>query len=167
MHVPEHHKEIVKYLRERTSEGAKVFEYHDDHGKRRIHVASFGKKADKLISTVGACDKSYGNPPAHYEFAAFGSTEWLPNALVSSVYWLASRSIDEWPLVCEDVVRQNVRSPYRHMAYLPSAAAFQPPSANFSIRWLLGVPIRDSEISWDIEALNERARNIYPSWLLG
>ena len=106
---PKHHKEIAKFLAEKTDGQPSVHEYRDDNGRRPLPVGCFGL----LYSTIGACDTPQNIPSGCFEFVAFGKSKWLPNAVVSSIYWLKGRTISEWPVVCEDAVKQNVKSKYR------------------------------------------------------
>lgn len=162
--VPNHHKEIVRHLQERFSGSAQVFVYRDDNGKRPVPIAQYGDGSDRFYSTIGICDAALQIPLGRFEFAALGKLSWLPNALASSVYWLKDRRLAEWPLVCEDVVKTNVRSTYRHMAYVPSEHSFLVSSAG-AVRWLLGVPIKDSEIGLDVDTVISKINAVYPKWL--
>lgn len=164
MSVPSHRKEIVKYLRGLMPSHFRAFKYGDNSGAPTVMIAEFGMEASPLFSTVGLCDESLQIPAQRVEFAALGKYEWLPNALASSVFWLHGRKIESWPLVCEDVVKDNVRSTYRHMAYVPSNHSWAVPGGG-AISWLLGFPIRDAEIGLQLPEALERARAIYPNWL--
>lgn len=164
MKPAEHHKEMVSHLRTRAAGHFSAAVYRDDHGHRPVMVAEFGPERSRLYSTVGVCDRRLALPSGRYEFAACGQASWLPNALVSSVYWLSERSVENWPLVCEDVVRHNARSPYRHMAYVPSRARVEV-SGGAPIALLLGVPIKDKEITLTLEDATERTMALFPSWL--
>ena len=64
-------------------------------------------------------------PTGNFELAAYGTNKWLPNAVVSSIYWLRERACSDWPLICEDVVKDNAKSSYRYMAYVPSPFTLQ------------------------------------------
>jgi hypothetical protein len=163
--VPKHHKEVAAFLLERRGGEGSVIAYRDNSGKRPIAIGSYGSTKALLHSTIGACDLKLKLPAGHYEFAAFGRHEWLPNALASSIYWLRDREVSEWPLVCEDVVRHNVKSPYRHMAYAPSTRSLELSNGK-CVQWLLGVPITDTEISITLDEALERITWAYPGWLL-
>jgi hypothetical protein len=161
--VPTHHKEIARHLQERFSGRAQTYVYRDDNGKRPVPIAQYGERDERFYSTIGVCDATLGIPSGRFEFAAVGNLPWLPNTLVSSVYWLRDRHLAEWPLVCEDVIRNNVRSTYRHMAYVPSKHSFLVSSGE-TVRWLLGVPIKDSEIGLDIAMAMSKIDAVYPRW---
>jgi len=163
--IPEDHKQIFKYLLKSFGEPAKVIVYRDNQGKRPIDIGEFGS-GKRFYSTIGICEKPLKLPSGHFEFAAIGKTSWLPNALASSIYWLRDRSVRQWPVVCEDVIRHNVKSRYRHMAYVSSSIAYELPSG-LKLRWLLGVPITDTEISLEAGEVTEKAQKLYPKWLLG
>lgn len=158
---PNHHKEIAKFLAEQIDGQPSVHEYRDDNGNRPLPVGCFG---GRFYSTIGSCDTPQNIPPGCFEFAAFGKNQWLPNAIVSSIYWLKGRAIPEWPLVCEDAVKQNVKSKYRHMAFVPSPLKL-PLSTGQSIQWLLGVPITDSEVGASKETIEQKVKDLYPGWL--
>src|SRR5690606_37587013 len=130
-----------------------------------VVVGTFGADARRLHSTIGIFEETLPVPPGTYELAAFGSDAWLPNALASSIYWLKGRETEAWPLVCENVVRQNARSRFRHMAYAPSRYAHEL-APGVVVRWLLGVPISDKDIGISHVELSMRATKIYPSWLV-
>lgn len=157
---PNHHKEIAKFLAEQTKGQPSVHEYRDDNGKRPLPVGCFGS----LYSTIGGCDTPQNIPSGCFEFAAFGKNKWLPNALVSSIYWFKGRTISAWPVVCEDAVKQNVKSKYRHMAFVPSPFKLEL-STGEGIQWLLGVPITDAEICSSKETIENKAKDLYPEWL--
>jgi hypothetical protein len=161
---PEHHKEIARHLRERFGGSAKVAAYRDDDGKRPIVIGEFGEGKNRAYSTIGLLDDKKSIPEGGFEFAAFGSQPWLPNALVSSIYWLRNRGIEGFPLFCEDAIKINTRSPYRHMAFVPSAYSLRLTNEKMA-RWLLGIPLRDSEISLSSEEIEARVRMIFPNWL--
>jgi hypothetical protein len=158
---PNHHKEIARFLAENTEGNPSVHEYRDNEGNRPIPVGCFG---GSLFSTIGGCDTSHNIPSGCFEFAAFGKSDWLPNAVVSSIYWLKGRAFSHWPLVCEDAVKQNTKSKYRHMAFIPSSSSLAI-STGQKVQWLLGVPITDSEIGANLETIKQKAKEIYPRWL--
>jgi hypothetical protein len=162
---PATHKLLVTHLRDRVGGEFRVVVYRDNNGKQPIPVGTFGAGTSCLHSTIGAFEQRLPVPPGAYELAACGPQPWLPNALASSIYWLKGRSIDEWPLVCEDVVRHNARSRFRHMAYVPSSYAIEV-APGMSVRWLLGVPISDKDIGVSNGDVTMRVAEIYPSWLL-
>ena len=164
MSIAPHHKELAKHLRSLT-DSATVSAYRDDNGMRAIDVGTFETQGKFLYSTFGVCDKTLSIPSGCFEFAAFGTLPWLPNAIVSSVYWLEGRSFESWPLVCEDVVRPNAQSTYRHMAYSPSTMSHVLSSGQ-TIQWLLGLPITDNEISITHDQLLSCIGDTYPKWLL-
>lgn len=164
MSIPNHHKEIVKYLRELAPGHFRAINYGDNSGKRTVMVAEFGKEVSPLLTTVGLCDESMPIPAKRVELAAIGKHPWLPNAVASSVFWLHGRNIESWPLVCEDVVKDNVKSTYRHMAYVPSNH-YCAVSKGDPISWLLGFPITDKDIGLQLSEALERAKSIYPQWL--
>jgi hypothetical protein len=66
-------------------------------------------------------------------------------------------------LVCEDAVKRNAKSTYRHMAFVPSDYKLKV-STGQHIQWLLGIPITDYDISISFEECLERAKSIYPDW---
>ena len=159
--LPNHHKEIARFLKEQISGQPKIHEYRDDNGHRPVDVGCFG---GSFFSTIGACDTTQNIPSGCFEFAASGNSKWLPNAIVSSIYWLKSRTFSQWPLVCEDAVKQNVKSKYRHMAYIPSPFTLALSSGQ-NLQWLLGVPVTDLEINLSAGAVEQKARKLYPQWL--
>ncbi|MBK6907587.1 MAG: hypothetical protein IPH08_11120 [Rhodocyclaceae bacterium] len=108
---PEHHKAIVHHLRDRFSSRGKVFAYRDNNGKLPMLIAEFDCEAGRFYSTIGICDRKLPIPSGVHELAAIGKPPWLPNAVASSIYYLRGRSFDEWPLVCEDVVKSNAKVP--------------------------------------------------------
>ncbi len=138
--------------------------FRDNNGHDPIAIGEFGSGKKRFYSTIGASDLQLGLPAGHYEFAACGALKWLPNTLASSIYWMNDRSFSEWPLVCEDVVKHNARSTYRHMAYTPSVYKLTV-STRQEIQWLLGVPISDKEIGLSLEEVSAKARSTYPEWL--
>ncbi len=164
MPIPDHHKNLAKHLRERFAGPATVVVYRDNQGNRPIPIGEFGSGKDRFLSTIGVCDIALSIPGGRYEFAAMGKSAWLPNAIASSIYWLEDREIDGWPLVCEDVIRQNAVSTYRHMVYVPSGYACRLP-AGPAVRWLLGAPIKDSEIALGFDEAAQKAGALFPSWL--
>jgi hypothetical protein len=160
---PVTHKLLAAHLRDRVGD-ASVFVYRDNYGKRPVPVGTFGTGKSRLHSTIGIFEQCLPIPSGAYELAAFGSQLWLPNALASSVYWLKGRDTGAWPLVCEDVVGENARSRFRHMAYAPSRYALEV-AAGVSVRWLLGVPISDKDVGISHVEVDIRATEIYPPWL--
>ena len=158
---PSHHKELANFLKENFDGNPSVAAYRDNNGNRPIPIGQFG---GDFFSTIGVCDMGLSLPAGSFEFAGSGSNEWLPNALASSIYWLTERACDKWPLVCEDVVKDNAKSTYRHMAYVPSPFAFKL-STGQMVKWLLGVTITDTEISISEQAVLEKAQKTYPGWL--
>jgi len=162
---PETHKLLVSHLRECVSGEWSVVAYGDNQGRRRTLVGAFGSGKKRFYSTVGVFEKHLPVPWGSFELAAFGSQTWLPNSLASSLYWLEGRSIDAWPLVCEDVIRHNAASRYRHIAYVPSGHRLEVAPGR-SMQWLLGVPLSDKEIGLTNEDAGARAAKIYPDWLV-
>ena len=161
--IPEHHKNLAKHLRERFGEPASIVVYRDEHGTSPVPIGHFGPPKNCFFSTIGICDMLLGVPKGQYELAASGHLTWLPNAIASSIYWLRDRECQDWPLVCEDVVKHNATSTYRHLGYVPSVYTYQAPLGP-AVKWLLGVPLRDSEISLDLKECIQKARRRYPSW---
>ena len=104
---PNHHKEVANFLREKIEGRASVIEYRDDNDSRPIPIGQFG---NDFHSTIGAFDMALNLPSGNFEFAAAGNNEWLPNSVVTSIYWLSEREWYRWPLVCEDAVKNNARS---------------------------------------------------------
>lgn len=162
--VPQHHKDIFRHLGAKFPPPADVFTYLNNQNKCPIPIAHYGATGNRFYSTIGVCDMTLPIPAGRFEFAAFGKLSWLPNALASSIYWLKGRRVKDWPLVCEDVVKHNTKSTYRHMAYVPSQYSFSP-SAKGAVHWLLGVPITDSEISLDFEEALAKSIKAFPKWL--
>ena len=158
---PAHHKEIAVLLRDRVSDDARVTAYRNNQGKNPIPIGQFGKH---FFSTIGVSDKALPIPAGSFEFAAIGKASWLPNAIASSIYWLRDRECDDWPLVCEDVVRHNAKSTYRHMAFVPSDYCHRLSNGS-EVRWLLGIPLSDAEIGISKDSLNGKAKKQYPGWL--
>ncbi|WMS86583.1 hypothetical protein [Pleionea litopenaei] len=158
---PSHHKELANFLKENTEGNPSVTAYRDNNGNRPIPIGQFG---GDFFSTIGAFDMGLSLPEGNFEFAVSGTNEWLPNSLASSIYWLTERTCDEWPLVCEDVVKVNAKSTYRHMAYVPSPFTFKL-STGQMVKWLLGMPITDTEISFSEQAVLDKARKTYSGWL--
>lgn len=164
--VAAHHKAIAKHLHEQFGEPASVANYRDDYRQRPIAIGAFGPAKSRFFSTIGICDRSFKIPTGRFEFAAAGALDWLPNALASSVYWLDDRHIEEWPLVCEDVVKANVKSTYRHMGYFPSIYQFAV-KEGAPVQWLLGVPLKDSEVGLNAAEIKKKVVDVYPGWLWG
>lgn len=164
MAPPEHHREVAGFLKSKIEGEAKVTAYRDNNEANPIPIGEFGSSINKLFSTIGAFDMHLKLPPGNYEFASYGNLEWLPNVLASSIFWLKERSFGEWPLICEDVVKHNTKSTYRHMAYIPSVFKLNV-STSQEIQWLLGVPITDKEISISASKILEKAKSVYPEWL--
>jgi hypothetical protein len=162
---PATHKLLVAHLRDRVGGQFKVVAYRDNDGKQPIPVGTFGEGSSCLHSTIGMFDQSLSVPSGAYELAAAGSQTWLPNALASSIYWLKGRRIEAWPLVCEDVIRHNARSRFRHMAYVPSSYALEVEPGLF-VRWLLGIPISDEDIGVSNAEVSVRTALVYPAWLV-
>ncbi|HHF3233056.1 TPA: hypothetical protein ACPJ2O_004671 [Vibrio diabolicus] len=159
---PVHHKEMAVFLRSSFDGEVSVTNYRDNIGNRPIPIGKFGH----FFSTIGASDMSLNLPKGNFELSVFGSDEWLPNAITSSVYWLQSHSCDDWPLVCEDVVKDNVRhSQYRHMAFIPSDLRLEVSTGNV-VCWLVGFPIPERDISISMKEAVKIASELYPSWLL-
>ncbi len=164
MSIAAHHKEIAKHLRKQFGEPASVANYRDDYGQRSIAIGAFGPAKSRFYSTIGICDRSFGIPSGRFEFAAAGALDWLPNALASSVYWLDDRHVEEWPLVCEDVVMAKVKRTYRHMGYFPSIYQYAVPEGA-PVQWLLGVPLKDSEVGLSAAGIMRKIADVYPGWL--
>lgn len=164
MPPPEQHKEVARYLKAQIGGDVAVSAFRDSNGKRPIPIGQYGSSRGAFYSTIGAFDLPKSLPAGDFEFAAVGSWSWLPNAIASSIYWLSERSCEVWPLVCEDVVHDNARSMYRHMAYIPSPTTFHL-SDGRSIRWLLGVPITDRQIAIEEHDVFREAQSRYPAWL--
>lgn len=158
---PNHHKEIARFLAEKNKGCPSIHEYRDDNGNRPLLVGCFG---GSFFSSIGECDAKHSIPPGCFEFAAFGKSNWLPNAVVTSIYWLRDRTFSDWPLICEDAVRKNAKNNYRHMAFVPSAFKLTL-STGQTVQWLLGVPVTDSEISANKEVIEQKAKEIFPEWL--
>jgi hypothetical protein len=161
---PIHHKELVQFLKGKCEGAVSVHLYWDEYETRSIPIAAIESSKETLYSTLGVCDKKLAAPTGHYEFASIGNLPWLPNVLASSLFWFEERSCEDWPLICEDVVKLNARSTYRHMMFVPSEYAFVS-SAGFSIRWLLGIPVKDSELQFSAIEAYSRAKESYPEWL--
>jgi hypothetical protein len=164
MGPPEHHKEIAQFLKKEIDGGAKITAFRDNNNSNPIPIGEFGSGKYKLFSTIGAFDMNLNLPIGNFEFASYGELSWLPNAIASSIYWLRDREFNELPIVCEDVVKHNAKSTYRHMAYMPSTFSLKI-STGQKIFWLLGVPITDKEISLSSEEVINKANTIYPGWL--
>ncbi len=165
MSLPQHHKELVSHIKTMVPGHISAANYRDDHGKRPVMICEFGPKISRFYTTIGVCDASLSLPPGRFELATIGKLPWLPNALVSSVYWLKKRKVDEWPLVCEDVVRPNSRSTYRHMAYIPASYCHEVTSGP-PVSWLLGVPVTDLEIGLSFSEAVARVAAVFPAWLI-
>lgn len=164
MSPPAHHKEVARFLREVMPGEFNVTAYRGNYGKLPIAIGQFQAAGGQFFSTIGALDEPKVIPAGDYEFAAFGTLEWLPNSVASSIYWLKGREVAEWPLVCEDVVCDNASSSYRHVAYVPSTARLSL-STGQQVQWLLGVPITDKDICIAVESVTERAKAKYPEWV--
>lgn len=164
MIVPAHYKELARYMRDFFGEPSSIAAYRDNNGKRRIDIGAFGASPKRFYSTIGVCDQKLGIPAGRFELAATGDHEWLPNALASSLYWLRDRTIESWPMVCEDTVRHNAKSTYRHMVFVPSVHSF-PISSGDPVQWLLGIPIKDSEISIDLHTTRQKALKLFPEFM--
>jgi hypothetical protein len=67
-------------------------------------------------------------------------------------------------MVCENVVRDNAKSTYRHMVYIPSNH-FVTVSNGDPVTWLLGFPITDADIGLLLAEARQRAEAIYPKWV--
>lgn len=161
--VAPHHRELAQFLRERFDGHATVSAYRDDQDSRPVPIGTFGAGPARFYSTIGMCDRTFA-VGSGYELATFGIHDWLPNALASSVYWLEDRSTGRRPLVCEDVVRHNARSAYRHLGFVPATFVYGAPSGP-QIRWLLGVPIKESVVDVTEAALLAEAKQAFPAWL--
>ena len=164
MTPPAHHKEVAIFLREKINGDVKVTAYRDNNDSNPIPIGEFGSGNNKFYSTIGAFDMHLRIPAGTFEFASRGKLEWLPNVIASSIYWLNERSLINFPLVCEDVVKNNTKSTYSHMAYIPSTFKLYI-STGQEVQWLLGIPITDSEISISTNEILKRAKLIYPEWL--
>lgn len=162
--IPEHHKEIADYLRSKVGGDPIVTAYRDRNSKRPLPIGQFGLSRARFYSTIGALDLGLKLPAGDFEFAACGTLDWLPNVVASSVYWLEERACTDWPLVCEDVVRDNAKSRYRHMAYVPSSHSLAL-STGQRLRWLLGIPLSDNQIAIPLAEVREKARTAFPDWL--
>lgn len=158
-----HHIEVSNFLKEKLNGDAKVTAYRDNNGSNPIPIGEFGANVKKLYSTIGAFDMHLKLPAGNFELASCGEMNWLPNAVASSIYWLRERTSTEWPLVCEDVIKQNAKSQYRHMAFVPSEFKLKISTAQ-EIKWLLGVPITDKEIGISSIEVLKKAQSIYPGW---
>lgn len=153
---PSHHKELANFLRETIKGDPSVSVYRDNNDSRPIPIGQFGKE---FFSTIGAFDMELQLPQGNYEFAAIGKNQWLPNAVASSIYWLNERECNDWPLVCEDTVKDNAKSTFRHMAYVPSPFSLKLSNGQI-IQWLLGVPVTDNDIGITEQAVLESATKI-------
>ena len=164
MNPPAHHKEVASFLKQKITGEATVNAYRDNNDLNPIPIGEFGSGKKKLYSTIGAFDIHLKLPAGNYELASYGELSWLPNIIASSIYWLKERSLTEWPIVCEDVVKSNTKSTYRHMAYIPSVFSLVV-STGQEIRWLLGIPVTDNKINISSSELLDKAKSIYPEWL--
>ena len=164
MAIPEHHKELANFLRTQFGGVPKVTAYHDESGKRTTTIGEFQTSSGLFYSTIGECDSIYSIPDGSFEFAVIGSLSWLPNALASAVFWLEERSTSDFPLICEDIIRPNAKSTYRHLAFCPSKYAYTT-SAGHTVQWLLGIPIKDSDISLSSDDHFNLAYKLCPAWL--
>lgn len=158
--IPNHHKELATFLRKHSTSDFSVNEYIDNNGNRPIPIS----QSRHFFSTIGVCDMILSLPEGNFEFAATGSNLWLPNALVSSIYSLTKHNFIEWPLVCEDAVKVNAVSTYRHMAYVPSDFSLKL-STGQVVKWLMGVPVTDNNITISRQEALEKAQEKYPEWL--
>jgi hypothetical protein len=163
---PPSHKLLAAHLKERFDGEASVALYRDNQGSRPVPIGTFGSGKHCFHSTIGVFQEPLSLPNGPYELSALGSQTWLANALATSLYWIRERSSDSWPLVCEDAVRQNARSTFRHMAFLPSAHAFEV-TPGVLVRWLLGVALTDKEIALPAAEVHARVAKKYPAWLVG
>jgi hypothetical protein len=161
---PESHKEVANFLKDKVEGEAKIAAFRDNNDSNPIPVGEFGSGKKKLYTSIGAFDMHLNLPLGNFEFASYGDLDWLPNVIASSIYWLKERSCSEWPLVCEDVVKHNAKSTYRHMAYVPATFALKVTTGQ-EIQWLLGVPITDKEVGISVGQALEKAKLIYPEWL--
>ena len=164
MKPPQHHKEVALFLRDKFEGNVKVTDYMDNNNINPVPIGEFGSRKKCFSSTIGAFDMKLKLPEGNYELASYGDLKWLPNALASSIYWLKERKIEVWPLVCEDVVKHNAKSTYRHMAYIPSDFSTTV-STGQKVQWLLGIPITDKEINISSEKMALITRSVYPEWL--
>lgn len=159
---PDHHKELARFLIEKFQGKGAIKNYRNNSGNRPVPVGHFGKS---FFSTIGAFDMGLRLPEGDFEFAACGDIKWLPNSLASSIYWLRDRSCSSWPLVCEDVVKDNAKSIYRHMVYMPSPFGLELSNGSL-VHWLLGVPVKDKDINISGQDVLRLAFGQYPEWLL-
>lgn len=160
------HREIAKKLLERIGGEPKVVIYDDASGGNRVAIGEYGKKNCRVYSTIGLFEKKSGIPSGSFEFALAGPQEWLPLTVVTTLIWLKRRTIREWPLVCEDVIRPNAGSTYRHIAYIPSDFELTL-STGKRVRWLIGVPVTDKDISITESDVKKRCRKVFPDLFFG
>jgi hypothetical protein len=158
-----HHRELAQYLRDRFDGHATVSAYRDNQDLRPVPIGTFGAGPARFYSTIGMADRTFAHGSGQ-ELATFGIHDWLPNALASAVYWLEDRGTERRPLVCEDVIRHNGRSAYRHLGFVRSTFVFAAPSGP-RISWLLGIPL-DSVLGVTEESLVGEVIKTYPAWLL-
>ena len=163
MKPKETHKEIARKLLECIGGKPKVVIYDDASSGNRVAIGEYGKKNCRVYSTIGLFEKKFSIPSGSFEFALAGPQEWLPLTVVTTLMWLKGRAIKEWPLVCEDVIRPNAKSTYRHIAYIPSDFTFTVSSGK-KVRWLAGVPVTDNDISISAEELKKRCRKVFPDF---
>lgn len=161
----ESHKEIALHLKEHFDGEPNVSAYRDQNGHNPVPIGTFGKKSNPFYSTIGAFEVIKDIPPGNFEFAATGKLQWLPHALASCIYWLKGRKCENWPLICEDVIKSNAKSTYRHLGFVPSKYAFVLQTGE-RIQWLLGVPITDKEILISSEEIYARVKDTFPEWIL-
>lgn len=166
MKPKETHKEIAKKLLERIGGEPKVVMFGDASGGNRVAVGEYGKKNCRVYSTIGLFEKKFGIPSGSFEFALAGPQDWLPLTVVTTLIWLKGRTIKEWPLVCEDVIRPNAKSTYRHIAYIPSDFTFTVSSGK-KVRWLIGVPVTDKDISITENEVKNRCKKVFPAFFFG
>lgn len=160
-----HHRELAQYLRDRFDGHATVSAYRDNQDLRPVPIGTFGAGPARFYSTIGLCDRTFAGISGQ-ELATCGVHDWLPNALASAVYWLQDRGTGRRPIVCEDVVRHNARSAYRHLGFVSASFSYTAPSGP-RIGWLLGVPLENSLIGVTEEELLAEAKLAYPAWFFG
>lgn len=163
MDPSQQHKEIAKHIADLGGADASVHQYRDNAGRNPVLVAAAGPKEHRLYSTVGVSDRQLSLPAARAELALIGSYPWLPNALASTLYWLRDRSFTDWPVVCEDVVKHNTKGPYHHLAFCLADAQLVTEGGR-SVNWLVGIPIRDSDILVTADDCLSQARKAFPHW---
>jgi hypothetical protein len=76
MSVQNHHKEIVKHLRDLVPGHFRVINYGDNSEQRNVMVAEFGNSEAPLFSTVGLCDKPLSIPQKRVELTGLGKNTW-------------------------------------------------------------------------------------------